>query len=208
MKAKFLTFFVLAAFWVTAIALPSCGKKDETTTTTDTTKTAQQDTMQKNTQQQNTNGQTTINDSVLAENKKKEEEKKKEEDKKKEEEKKKEEKKKEEEKKKDDEIKKDDEKKKDDETIKTDQNSNKKVNFAAIFPKKCAKCHGKNGKGKVEGVPDLTSSEVKNTSSSKLRSIIVNGKKGKTDDDEDMPSFKNKLTDEEIDAAVEYVKGL
>ncbi len=29
-----------------------------------------------------------------------------------------------------------------------------------------------------------------------------------TDDDEDMPSFKGKLTDEEIDAAAKYVKGL
>ncbi|MBE2218894.1 MAG: cytochrome c [Ignavibacteria bacterium] len=76
-----------------------------------------------------------------------------------------------------------------------------------MWPKKCAKCHGKDGKGKLEGVPDLTG-ETKGKSVNQLKQIIENGKKGKTDDDEDMPSFKGKLTDEEIDAAAKYVKGL
>jgi len=187
MKAKFLTFIVLGAFWSAAFFLPSCGKKDETTTTTqDTNKTnqQQQQTIQQNTQQQNTQQQTVKKDSVKTDDKKKEEDKKKQE----------EDKKKEEEKKKQEEI--------------ANKDKAPSVDFAAIWPKKCAKCHGKDGKGKVEGVPDLTSSEVKNTGANKLKSIIENGKKGKTDDDEDMPSFKGKLTDEEIDAAVKYVKGL
>lgn len=66
----------------------------------------------------------------------------------------------------------------------------------------------KTAKEKVEGVPDLTSGDTKGKSTNQLKKIIEDGKKGKTDDDEDMPSFKGKLTPEEIDAAAKYVKGL
>jgi len=185
LKAKVFTFLVIAAFWGTAIILPSCGKKDETTTTTqDTSKTnqqqtTQQQTTQQNQQQQTQQQQTTKKDSVKTDDKKKEDEKKKEE-----------------------------EKKRLEDEKKMDEVQTTKVDFAAIWPKKCAKCHGKDGKGKVEGVPDLTSGDVKGASNNKLKQIIEDGKKGKTDDDEDMPSFKGKLTPEEIDAAVKYVKGL
>jgi mono/diheme cytochrome c family protein len=57
-------------------------------------------------------------------------------------------------------------------------------------------------------VPNLTASETKGKSLDELKKIITTGKKGKTDEDEDMPSFKGKLSDEEIDAAAKYVKGL
>ncbi|MBN8586284.1 MAG: cytochrome c [Ignavibacteria bacterium] len=82
------------------------------------------------------------------------------------------------------------------------------MDFAPIWSKKCAKCHGLNGKGKLEGVPDLTLPLTVDKSNSKIVEIITNGKKGKTDDDEDMPSFKGKLTPEEIEAAAKYVKKL
>jgi hypothetical protein len=114
-------------------------------------------------------------------------------------------KKEEEKKKKEEDKKKEDEKKKEEEKIKGEVNN---IDFSLIFPKKCAKCHGKDGTGKIEGVPNLTASETKSKSLNQLIQTITNGKQGKTEDDEDMPSFKNKLTEEEIQAAAKYVKGL
>ena len=72
MKAKLFTFILLAAFWASSIILPSCGKKEETTTVTDTTKTTQQNTQQQTQQQtqQNTQ-QETKKDSVKTDDKKK-----------------------------------------------------------------------------------------------------------------------------------------
>lgn len=80
--------------------------------------------------------------------------------------------------------------------------------FIPIWKKKCIKCHGLYGTGKVEGVPDLTSPIIKKKSDKTLFNSISNGIKGETEDDEDMPAFKGKLTDEEIRAAVKYVKSL
>jgi len=88
------------------------------------------------------------------------------------------------------------------------QNTSADLDFTEIWKKRCVKCHGMNGKGKVEGVPDLTSSETKNKSLSQLISVIKNGKKSETEDGEDMPAFKNKLTEAEIEAAAKFVKGL
>lgn len=191
MKAKILTFVVLAGFWGSLFLIQSCGKKDETAPTVDSTQMNQQQTITQGTDQ---NTQTTEkNDTTPAADKKSEEELKKEEDKKKKEE---EEKKKKEE----------EEKKKKEEETKKEESAG--VDFASQWPKKCAKCHGKDGTGKLEGVPNLTLSETKGKSLNQLKSIIENGKKGKTDDDEDMPSFKGKLSEEEIDAAAKYVKGL
>ncbi|MCX7877403.1 MAG: cytochrome c [Ignavibacteria bacterium] len=82
------------------------------------------------------------------------------------------------------------------------------IDFSEIWKKRCVKCHGMNGKGKVEGVPDLTRSETKNKSLSQLVNVIKNGKPAETEDGEDMPAFKNKLTEEEIQAAAKFVKGL
>jgi len=166
--------------WITtAIVLTAflfaCGKKDDTT---------QQ--QQPPPQQQ----QTQTTDPVTTTDKTKEEEKKKEDEKKI----------KEEEKKKEDEKKKKEEEKKKEETTTTQD-----IDFAPIYAKKCAKCHGKDLTGKLEGVPNLTSSETQSKSSKQLISIITNGKQGETEDSEDMPSFKNKLTDEEIKAAAKFV---
>lgn len=192
MKAKILTFLVLAGFWGSLFLMQSCGKKDETPPTVDSTQIKQQQTITQGTDQ-NTQS-TEKKDSTPVADKKSEEELKKEEEKKKKEE---EEKKKKEE----------EEKKKKEEEVKNDGTVSN-VDFSAIWPKKCAKCHGKDGTGKLEGVPNLTTGETKGKSLNQLKSIIENGKKGKTDDDEDMPSFKGKLSDEEIDAAAKYVKGL
>ena len=87
-------------------------------------------------------------------------------------------------------------------------NKKQEIDFSQIWPKRCAKCHGKDGKGKLEGVPNLTRTETKSKSLKELISTITNGRQAETEDGEDMPSFKKKLTPEEIEAAAKYVKGL
>jgi cytochrome c6 len=86
------------------------------------------------------------------------------------------------------------------------KNTSSEIDFAPIFAKRCAKCHGKDLKGKKDGGPDLTDTKVQNTDDSKLIKIITNGVKAKNEEDEDMPSWKNKLTEEEIKAAVKFIK--
>lgn len=80
------------------------------------------------------------------------------------------------------------------------------IDFAPIYKKRCLKCHGSNGKGKIEGVPDFTSQKFKNRDDSELFQSISDGIPGETEEDEDMPSFKKKLTEEEINAAIKYIK--
>jgi cytochrome c5 len=185
----------LALILTLALFIVSCGKKEETQTTTP------QDQQQV---QQQTQQQTQSTDQTKQEEKKDEMTKN-------------------DEKKKEDEMKKDDDKKKEDEKTKTeikdesisktdektgvDTKKDTKTNdFAAIFSKRCAKCHGKDLKGREDGGPDLTRSETQNKSDSKLFNIISNGVKADNEEDEDMPAFKNKLSEEEIDAAVKYIK--
>lgn len=72
---------------------------------------------------------------------------------------------------------------------------------AELFAKKCAVCHGKDGKGSAGGlkmgVKDL-STEGKE-SEAEIAKDISNGK-GK------MPAFKGKLTDAEIQSLAKFVK--
>jgi cytochrome c oxidase cbb3-type subunit 3 len=75
-----------------------------------------------------------------------------------------------------------------------------------IYAGKCAECHGKDLKGKPDGGPDLIRSETQNKSDSKLFNIISNGVKADSEEEEDMPAFKGKLSDDEINAAIEFIK--
>jgi cytochrome c6 len=72
---------------------------------------------------------------------------------------------------------------------------------AALFASKCAACHGKDGKGSPTGmkmgVKDL--SGEKGESVKEIAEDISAGK-GK------MPSFKGKLSPDEIQALAKYVK--
>ena len=165
----------------------SCGKKEEQQT--------QQQQPQSQPQQEQSQQPTTSSDASSDAQKKKEEEMKKEEEKKKEDQKKK----KEEEKKKE-EAKKKEEEKGNQETT--------EINFAPIFAKRCAKCHGSKGTGKLEGVPNLTLPKTQSRSEKEIFNIIKFGVKGDEEDDEDMPAWGGKLTDDEIRAAVKFVKGL
>jgi cytochrome c5 len=165
---------------ICAFVVISCGKKEEPKTE------LQQQITQppQNQTQQQTQTNPTDTAKVKKEELKKEADKKKEEEKKKEEDKKKE------------------------ELKKTDDLQTSNIDFASIFAKRCVKCHGKDAKGKKDGGPDLTTSKVKSKSDKNLYNIISNGVKADNEDDNDMPAFKNKLTEDEIHAAVKYVKGL
>lgn len=75
------------------------------------------------------------------------------------------------------------------------------------FGAKCAKCHGKDGRGKtmrgrLAHARDLTSAQWQNdVTDERLFNSVSNGR-GK------MPSFKKKLSEAEIDALVAYVRRL
>ena len=75
-----------------------------------------------------------------------------------------------------------------------------------IFEEKCVACHKENGEGgeaNIEGkkfkVPNYKSDKVKNTSDEKLLDYIENG-------DDEMPSFKGKLTTEEMKSLVKFIR--
>ena len=72
---------------------------------------------------------------------------------------------------------------------------------AAVFAKRCAACHGKDGKGQTPiakklGVKDLTATTLDRKG---VEQMVTEGR-GK------MAGFKGKLTDHEIHEVAEYVK--
>jgi cytochrome c6 len=74
---------------------------------------------------------------------------------------------------------------------------------ADTYKAKCAMCHGPDGKKEMPamGVKPLTSPEVQKMTEAELATVITNGK-GK------MPSYKGKLTDDQIKAVAAFVKTL
>jgi len=73
------------------------------------------------------------------------------------------------------------------------------------FRTKCAMCHGQDGGGSEVGksmnVPDLRAPEVQKLPDTELAQIISNGKGG-------MPSFKNSLTEQQIQGLVAHIRSL
>jgi mono/diheme cytochrome c family protein len=79
-----------------------------------------------------------------------------------------------------------------------------------VWNAKCKSCHGEDGKAKTkmgekEKIPDMTNATwQKNHSDEKIRDYIVNGSK----DNPKMKPFKDKLTPEQIDSLVKYIRTL
>ena len=76
----------------------------------------------------------------------------------------------------------------------------------AIFQELCVGCHGTDGRadtdmGKKVKAADLTSSDVQQQSDSELMKVVKSGQKK-------MPSFADKLSDDEIKAVIAYVRQL
>lgn len=77
---------------------------------------------------------------------------------------------------------------------------------AAVFKAKCAACHGADGAGQTPmgkklNLRDLRSPDVQKQSNAELTKIIADGK-------EKMPSYKTKLSAEEIKGLVQYLREL
>ena len=77
---------------------------------------------------------------------------------------------------------------------------------AADYKAKCAGCHGADGKGdtsmgKMMKIRDLGSADVQSQSDADLANIITNGK-GK------MPKYDGKLTADQINDLVKYIRTL
>jgi len=74
---------------------------------------------------------------------------------------------------------------------------------ASIFKERCAICHAEDGSGTALGsrlhVRDLRAKEVQEKSTSELAQTIGAGK-------DNMPAFKDKLDDEQIQKLVEYIR--
>jgi len=75
----------------------------------------------------------------------------------------------------------------------------------AVFKSRCAACHGSDGKGNPTiGTPDFTSPKTQSDiSDAAIVDTVTNGRKGTI-----MPSWKGKLSDEEIAAVAAYVRSL
>ena len=78
---------------------------------------------------------------------------------------------------------------------------------AAIYSKECATCHGKDGqaktfKAKFNHARNLTEAQWQDSVSDERIFNSINNGKGK------MPAFGKKLSEEEINSLVPYVRGL
>jgi mono/diheme cytochrome c family protein len=76
---------------------------------------------------------------------------------------------------------------------------------AALYGAKCAMCHGQDGKGKAmwksKGMVDFTSPDYqKSVTDAQITDAIADGKKPA------MPSFKGKISDEDIKALVAQIR--
>ena len=81
-----------------------------------------------------------------------------------------------------------------------------RIDAQGLFLENCATCHGKDGRaktfhGRLVGAQNLTDPTFQtDTSNEEIRHAIMTGPKA-------MPSFKDKLSPNEIDALVDYVRG-
>jgi cytochrome c6 len=76
---------------------------------------------------------------------------------------------------------------------------------ADLYKGKCALCHGPDGKGsavgKKLGARELTAADVQKQSDADLTTIVTKGKNK-------MPAYDGKLTKEQIDSLVKYIRTL
>ena len=83
------------------------------------------------------------------------------------------------------------------------------VSFAAdsaadTFKAKCAMCHGENGAGKNK-VPALSSADIQKKSDAEFKDAIEKGTKTANGM---MPAYGGKLSPDQIDGLVKYVRSL
>ena len=80
----------------------------------------------------------------------------------------------------------------------------------AVFQHHCKGCHGADGKantriGHKAHIPDFTSAKFhQQVTEAKMKDVVTNGSKK----NKKMKAFKSKLSQEEIDAVVNYIREL
>jgi mono/diheme cytochrome c family protein len=72
-----------------------------------------------------------------------------------------------------------------------------------IFNHNCAECHRQNGEGLPDTFPALNGNHVVVGDPGPVIATVLNGRKGKLGQ---MPTWKDKLNDEQIAAAVTYIR--
>jgi len=77
---------------------------------------------------------------------------------------------------------------------------------ADVYKSKCASCHGPDGKGETAmgknlKLKDLASADVQKQSDADLTTVIEKGKKP-------MPGYEGKLTKDQINDLVKYIRAL
>jgi mono/diheme cytochrome c family protein len=81
---------------------------------------------------------------------------------------------------------------------------------ADIWKAKCKGCHGEDGKartkvGEKEKIPDFTAAKwQEEVGDADIRRVIADGSEANSK----MKAFKEKLTTQEIDALVKYIRGM
>lgn len=86
------------------------------------------------------------------------------------------------------------------------------ADVADDFKKKCASCHGSDGRGKTKmgqklGVPDFTSAEFqKKFSDEQIEKTITDGVKSAETGKQVMKPFKDRLSADQIHALAEHVR--
>jgi Cu/Ag efflux protein CusF len=76
------------------------------------------------------------------------------------------------------------------------------TNGGEIYKMNCAECHGDLGEGAVQGISLLKGHALKHTEKDYIKKVTD----GKEDKDKKMPSFKDKLTAEQIAAVVKFIR--
>lgn len=84
---------------------------------------------------------------------------------------------------------------------------------AVLWADACARCHGEDGRGRTKPgrrlkIKDLTSPAIQQRLSERRIVETITEGKFRDDGEEQMPSFRGKLTDEEMRTLATYVKEL
>jgi len=81
-----------------------------------------------------------------------------------------------------------------------------------LYESKCANCHGVGGKGTAMGPPHIDSKFLRNASDEEVFKVVKYGRRASEKQYKKialpMPPWRDRLTDEEISALVEYMKAL
>jgi cytochrome c6 len=80
------------------------------------------------------------------------------------------------------------------------------VKGAEVFKAKCATCHGVDGKGettagKAMKVKDLASDDIQKQHDSEMKTVIEEGRNK-------MPAYKGKLTNQQIEDLIQFIRTL